>query len=188
MEALRGSRRLRQGLGAVAAASMLLATSCTSSSPKGIAATTTTLSQGATSTGSTALTPPTVAATTSPTTVAPVDSGILVYGDCKTPSLQPSEIVLTCADYGWILEALHWSSWTASQATAIGTFVYNDCTPNCAEGNHHDVPGTQVTLTVPLRDSGGQLVWSELRQNPQPPGYVTGPYHGGPFPLPTRPI
>ena len=123
-----------------------------------------------------------------PTTVAPVDTGIVVYGDCKTPSVEPSEIVLTCADYGWILEGLHWSSWTASQAGAIGTFVYNDCKPNCAEGRHHDVPGTQVTLTAPVRGASGELVWSRLQQNPEPPGYNSGPLHGAPAPLPIGPI
>jgi len=107
----------------------------------GIAATTTTVIQSATSTSPTTVTPTTAGSTTSPTAVVAVDTTILVYGDCQTPSLEPSEIVLTCADYGWILEALHWSSWTATRATAVGTFVYNDCTPNCAEGQHHDVPG-----------------------------------------------
>jgi hypothetical protein len=66
--------------------------------------------------------------------------------------------------------------------------VYNDCTPNCAEGHFHHVPGTQVTLTVPARSVGGQLVWSEVQENPEPPGYETGPYHGGPQPLPRGPI
>ena len=87
---------------------------------------------------------------------------VLGYGDCKTPSVEPSEIVLTCGDYGWILQGLHWSSWTATQATAIGTFVYNDCTPNCAKGHHDEVPSTQVTLTAPVRGASGQLVWSKL--------------------------
>jgi hypothetical protein len=179
--------RLRRGRMRVTVAPLSLATSCTSSSPIGIAATTTTVSQSATATSSTTVTPSTAGSTTSPTTVVAVDTTILVYGDCKTPSLEPSEIVLTCADYGWILEALHWSSLTASRATAVGTLVYNDCTPNCADGRHHDVPGTQVTLTVPVRDVAGQLVWSELQQNPQAAGYASGPYHGAPFPLPTRP-
>ena len=70
----------------------------------------------------------------------------------------------------------------------MGTFVYNDCTPNCAEGRHHQVPGTRVTLTVPVVGGGGQIVWSELQQNPLAPGYTTGPFHGGPFPLPIRPV
>lgn len=180
----------RPGVVAVAVVALSLATSCTGSAPKGAAATTTTLSREATSiTPTTTVSHTTAAAPTTPApTVTPVDTAILVYSDCKTPSIEPSEIVLTCGDYGWILESLRWSSWTANQATAVGTFVYNDCAPNCAEGHHHDVPGTQVTLTVPAHDPVGHLVWSKLQQNPQPPGYVKGPDHGGPFPLPTRPI
>jgi hypothetical protein len=149
---------------------------------------------GPKSSGSSAGVPTTSAAPTSaPTTpsVRPenlVASQVEVYGDCDTPSVEPSEIVLTCADYGWVLDDLHWSSWTASEATAVGTFVYNDCDPYCAAGHFHYVPGTRVTLTAPARGASGQLVWSHLTQSPEPPGYVTGPFHGGPFPLPTRPI
>jgi hypothetical protein len=117
-----------------------------------------------------------------------VDAGIEVYGNCKTPTVEPAEIVLACADYNAILESLHWTSWTASSATAVGTFVYNDCTPNCAEGHFHHVPGTRVTLTVPSRSVSGQQVWSQVQENPEPPGYATGPYHGGPQPLPKAPI
>jgi hypothetical protein len=120
-----------------------------------------------------------------PTGNVPVDTRIEVYGDCMTPSLEPTEIVLTCADYGWVLEDLHWSSWTASKATAVGTFVYNDCNPYCGAGHFHSVPGTRITLTAPVHGPGGQLLWSHLTQSPEPPGYATGPYHGGPFPLPT---
>jgi len=107
---------------------------------------------------------------------------------CQTPSVEPTEIVLACADYNTLLEALHWTSWTATSATAVGTLVYNDCTPNCAEGHSHHVPGTRVTLTVPSRSVGGREVWSEVQENPEPPGYETGPYHGGPQPLPKGPI
>jgi len=117
-----------------------------------------------------------------------VDAGVEVYGNCKTPSVEPAEIVLACADYNAILESLHWTSWTATSATAVGTFVYNDCTPNCAEGNFHHVTGTRVTLTVPARSPSGQQVWSQVQENPQPPGYATGPYHGRPQPLPKAPI
>ena len=101
--------------------------------------------------------------------------------------MEPTEIVLACADYGVILEALHWTSWTTTSATAVGALVYNDCTPDCAQGQHHNVPNTQVVLTVPVRGATGQLVWSEVQENPQPPGYATGPYAGGPQPLPTQP-
>jgi hypothetical protein len=116
-------RSTATGRVAVAVASLLLASSCTRSSPKGSSVTATTLGQAATSTSSTTVTPPIVASTTSPVTVAPVDAGSWSTETVRPPSVEPSEIVLTCADYGWILKALHWSSWTASQATAIGTFV-----------------------------------------------------------------
>jgi hypothetical protein len=116
------------------------------------------------------------------------DTHIRVYGNCTTPSIEPAEIVLACADYGVLLEGLHWTSWTAAHATAVGTLVYNDCTPNCAEGHHHRVPGTRITLTVPVHGAGGQVVWSRVQEYPEPPGYQTGPYHGRPQPLPIRPI
>jgi hypothetical protein len=125
--------------------------------------------------------------TTVPTTTVPIDTAIGVYGNCTSPSVEPAEIVLTCADYGEVLMGLHWTSWTATSATAVGTLVYNDCVPNCATGQHHSVPGTTVTLTVPVHGAGGSLVWSEVQENPEPPGYATGPFHGGPQPLPTQP-
>ncbi len=128
------------------------------------------------------------AAPAAPASAPKVDAGIEVYGNCKTPSVEPAEIVLACADYNAILESLHWTGWTATSATAVGTFVYNDCTPNCAAGHFHHVPGTRVTLTVPSPSASGQQVWSQVQENPEPPGYATGPYHGGPQPLPKSPI
>jgi hypothetical protein len=121
------------------------------------------------------------------TSAASVDTNIRVYGDCKAPTVEPPEIVLACADLGAVLEGLSWTSWTSTKATAFGTLVYNDCTPDCARGQHHSVPGTKVTLSTPVRGAQGQLVYSEVQESPQPPGYATGPYHGGPQPLPTQP-
>ena len=101
--------------------------------------------------------------------------------------MEPVEIVLTCGDYGEVLPGLHWMSWTSASAKAVGTLSYNDCTPDCARGHRHYVPGTRVILTDPVRGAGGQLVWSRVREAPEPPGYETGPYHGGPQPLSTQP-
>jgi hypothetical protein len=129
-------------------------------------------------------TAPTTAVTT--TTALPIDTAIGVYGNCTSPSVEPAEIVLTCADYGEVLMGLNWTSWTTTSASAVGTLFYNDCTPDCASGHQHSVPGTTVTLTVPIHGAGGSLVWSEVQENPEPPGYETGPYHGGPQPLPTQ--
>ncbi|HEV2375431.1 MAG TPA: hypothetical protein VGS19_25125 [Streptosporangiaceae bacterium] len=155
-----------------------------------------TAATGVTTTPATTLTPTaTTGATTAPAAttalpraVARVDAHTKVYGNCTTPSIEPTEIVLACADYGALLVRLHWTTWTAASATAAGTLIYNDCTPSCAEGHHHRVPGTKITLTDPVRGAGGQVVWSRIQEDPEPPGYQTGPFHGGPQPLPTRPI
>jgi len=117
----------------------------------------------------------------------PVDMSIEVFGDCTGPSFEPSEIVLTCADHGVIAENLRWTTWTAVEATAVGTLSYNDCIPICAAGHRHDIAGDQITLTDPVKGAGGQTVWSMMQENPEPPGFSTGPYEGGPQPLPTRP-
>ena len=169
----------------------LLLTSACTSSPQRSSGPGTTIGQPSTTSSSSSTRAPVTVATTlatiSPTATVTVDTHVLVYGDCRTPTLEPAEIVLACADYGSILERLHWTSWTSTRATAVGTYVYNDCSPNCAEGHHHQVPGTQVTLTVPVHGAGGQLVWSELEQVPEPPGYESGPFAGKPFPLLTQP-
>jgi hypothetical protein len=117
----------------------------------------------------------------------PADTSILAYGDCQTPTFEPAQIILTCADHGDVLQDLQWTSWTATSAAAVGTDVYNDCTPSCANGHDHEITGVVVTLTVPVRDSAGRLIWSEVQRSQLPPGEATGPYHGGPEPLPVRP-
>jgi hypothetical protein len=94
---------------------------------------------------------------------------------------------MTCADYGTIFEHLHWTSWTPTSATAVGTLVYKTCEPNCADGGFGSVPDTEIMLNVARLGAGGRLVWSELEANHWPPGYATGPLHGGPSPLPISP-
>jgi hypothetical protein len=138
---------------------------------------------------------PSVTATTHPATpgastaAAPsADAAVEVYGDCTSPSLEPTVIVLACADDGWVLQDIVWTGWTSTAATGVATLVYKPCIPSCAEGGFRQVPDTQLTLTDPVPDIAGQLVWSRLTENPWPPGYTKGPLHGAPYPLPTRPI
>lgn len=124
-------------------------------------------------------------ASTDTSSPASTDTSIEVYADCTSPSFEPKGITVTCADAGWVLEDLAWTSWTSTSATATGTLAYNDCTPSCAMGHIHQVPGTRVVLTDPGQAAGGQMVWTRLQETPWPPGYATGPLHGAPFPLPT---
>jgi hypothetical protein len=104
--------------------------------------------------------------TVPPTTGSPVRSDIKVYGDCTTPTFEPTQIIQACGDGNLLVKDLRWSTWTATQATAIGTVTFNGCTPTCAEGQSHDVPNTTVTLTTPVRDHNGQLVWSKMNLSP----------------------
>jgi hypothetical protein len=165
---------------------IMLTAACSSGQPSASHATSTTTRVSPTTVPVTTAAAPTTVAPPS-TTVAAVDTSIKVYGDCKTPSFEPTEVILACADVGALLEGLHWTSWTSTRATAVGTLVYNDCSPDCARGQHHSIPGTRVTLTAPVRSAQGVLVFSQVQESPQPPGYATGPYHGGPQPLPTQP-
>lgn len=133
-------------------------------------------------------TPPAATPARSAAASPTADAAIEVYGDCTSPSLEPTAIIVTCADDGWVVQDIVWTSWTSTAATAVATLVYDDCSPSCAEGHFHQVPDTRLTLTDPVPDIDGQLVWSRLTENPWPPGYTTGPLQGAPYPLPTRPI
>jgi hypothetical protein len=114
-------------------------------------------------------------------TAGATDASIKVYGDCKTPAFKPKQIILACADLGSIVQDLNWTSWTSTKATGTGTWVYNDCTPDCASGHSRSLPGAQITLTTPVRDPSGVLVWSQLESSQLPPGM------SGPQSLPTQP-
>lgn len=125
----------------------------------------------------------TLPAPVSPSPARVPEGQVEVYGDCRSPSVAPREITLACADANEVLEGLHWTAWTSTRATAVGTLVYNDCTPSCAVGHFRRVPGTHVTLTSPARSAAGVLVWTKALLVPRFPGSAPGPQ-----PLPTQPI
>jgi hypothetical protein len=60
------------------------------------------------------------------------------------PVVEPSTYVIACADYGIYLQGLHWTSWTAKEASGYGTFWENDCTPSCADGHFHHYSALEV--------------------------------------------
>ena len=90
---------------------------------------------------------------------------------------------MACADDGFGIGSLHWTSWSAGSATGTGTTWYKDCKPNCADGKIVQTPDVQVTLTHPVRGATGGLVWAEATFSSLPPGYAQRPQE-----LPTRPI
>ena len=60
-----------------------------------------------------------------------------VVKDCVHAGVTPRTITFGCAS-GWPWATkLHWRFWWKRRAFAKGRFHYNDCDPNCAEGNFH---------------------------------------------------
>ena len=54
--------------------------------------------------------------------------------DCESAVYKPESITLTCADGGWSLQEITWTSWTETGAEGTGTFRENLCKPSCADG------------------------------------------------------
>jgi hypothetical protein len=71
-------------------------------------------------------------------TVTKRGADVRVLADCKKAELQPASIVVTCADAGFALEDLEWSSWGGKAAIGQGTAAVNDCKPDCASGEVKD--------------------------------------------------
>jgi hypothetical protein len=93
----------------------------------------------------------------------------------------PATIVLACADNGIGIEALTWSSWTATGATGAGRVWANDCTPSCAAGKIITYPAA-ITLSGVTETTKDGLLFSQVTATYQ------GAHHGAPalndFPLP----
>ncbi len=62
------------------------------------------------------------------------DSDVLTW-DCELPVQKPDTITLTCADGGWMMHSIIWSTWGADGAKGTGVFRENLCDPSCAEGH-----------------------------------------------------
>jgi hypothetical protein len=68
---------------------------------------------------------------------------VLVNCNLK-PVVEPSTVIITCADAGTGVKELHWTSWTPKLASGDGTFWQNDCMPSCVEGHYHYYPSLEV--------------------------------------------
>jgi hypothetical protein len=65
-------------------------------------------------------------------------SGVPVVIACiNKTQIRPSEYILPCGDGNAYLYHLNWSAWGSSSALASGTYIFNDCIPNCVGGHGH---------------------------------------------------
>jgi hypothetical protein len=88
--------------------------------------------------------------------------GSVFVSDCGYGYTEkPDSITLTCADGGMYIENIQWNSWSASQASGVGTLVENLCAPDCASGNYRDQKAVLVLGSI-LQDKNGKMVFSEI--------------------------
>jgi hypothetical protein len=57
--------------------------------------------------------------------------------NCTLRQIQPTSIVIACADSNRYIKEVKWTSWTSHQASATGTLVWNSCVPACYDGKFH---------------------------------------------------
>lgn len=96
--------------------------------------------------------PPALAATAAGTGTAPPR----VLTCAGKPVVKPSSYVLTCADAYTYFDAIHWTTWGPTSATATATYVQNTCTPTCVAGHFVRYPAT-LTLSEPEKTTYGEL-------------------------------
>lgn len=75
---------------------------------------------------------------------AAAPSQYVVFNCAFQPVVAPTEYVLACADGGYQLTGLHWTTWSSHLASGYGTVVENLCVPNCADGKIGHYPADVV--------------------------------------------
>ena len=88
--------------------------------------------------------------TTQPSPVA--NSDVWVY-DCEIPEQRPELLMLTCASGGMRVEKIIWSTWSSNGAVGYGTYLENDCKPDCSQGSYDSVP-VYLTLSESVDHKG----------------------------------
>jgi hypothetical protein len=188
-----GHRRLRIGGNPtrgllLTLAVVLLASSCTNSNPRlaatphgGGADTRASQINMPTPSSDTATTLARVAATSTTTPPTAAMGLPRVIWDCTMPppsgqesGVEPSSIVVTCADNGTGIESIVWTSWTTTTATGSARLWQKSCVPDCARGGIGLYPAA-VTLTAPVRTPKG-LLFSRLNvtyMHTGPAGHTT---------------
>lgn len=73
----------------------------------------------------------------------------------NTRVTRPASFIISCADANTELTKMHWSTWSATAASASGTYTFNDCTPYCAAGHFHSDPAT-VSLSKVVATAHGR--------------------------------
>jgi hypothetical protein len=101
----------------------------------------------------------TVAATTTAT------PAVEVCGQ-GTAVVKPATMILTCADEGELAQGLHWTSWTATRATATGEVTWRECQKMfCAKSKQYGRASATYTLADPVRVAGDGVLFTRLEMH-----------------------
>lgn len=69
----------------------------------------------------------------------------VVLNCSQKPEVKPVDFTSACADNGFGVAKMHWTSWTSHLASGYGTVYENDNYPDHAEGRTYQVPAL-ITL------------------------------------------
>ncbi len=99
-------------------------------------------------------------AVTVPAHTAP---GYVVLGCNGKPAVKPVNFTPACADNGFGLVNMHWTSWTSHLASGYGTVYENDNYPNHARGHIYKVPAL-ITLwgSSQVKGHPGERAYTEI--------------------------
>src|SRR4051794_23632282 len=62
---------------------------------------------------------------------------VKVIAACAKAVYKPGHYIFTCADGGAGLKHASYTWWTHKTAHGTGTYYFNDCRPDCADGTLH---------------------------------------------------
>ena len=113
-------------------------------------------------------------------TASATSSSDILINDCGAGfSIKPESIILACADGNLAVQHISWLMWEGEKALGRGTFIYNDCEPDCADGKTHLVP-VQFSLLGVAKDLSGKSVFTQMEvvseSDPLPGGATSDTY------------
>ena len=114
-----------------------------------------------------------------PTTSATASLDVFINECGMGFATKPESIILACADGNLAVQHISWLMWEGEKALGRGTFIYNDCEPDCADGKTHLVP-VQFSLLGVAKDLSGKSVFTQMEvvseSDPLPGGATSDTY------------
>ncbi|MGH3167579.1 MAG: hypothetical protein ACRDN0_17035 [Trebonia sp.] len=103
--------------------------------------------------------------------------------------IKPGRFILTCADDGEIASHLHWTSWSATRATATGTVTWRTGA-DLSRSKSWSKAAAGLTLSDPVSGPGGKALFTKLavRVTGRTPSRFHRDQAFGETPLPPLPV